>query len=226
MSGETYVYAALLDVLGYKDLLKSDRDKGQLQFKDQLKKAMAVLSHVNEAEYQYQAISDTVLLTCAKREHLLPFLKMLREVQIAFLNEGLLIRGGVTYAQHFKSAHLTYSHAIARAHELEVQSAVYPRIVIDENILAMFDASEELDSIIQSRLVTVWNGINFLNILDAKNWQQVYAAAKSIFLAQEAQLRKNEKDFLKHVWLENYLFSAPDAKADAARYIPAMKLLT
>ena len=59
----TYVYAALLDVLGYRQRLQQDLRGGTLSFKDSLQRAMQALADVNEADYSYQAISDTVILT-------------------------------------------------------------------------------------------------------------------------------------------------------------------
>ena len=131
MSSIPYVYVALLDVLAYRGRLQADRDSGTLSFKDDLQRAMTVLGDINEADFQYQAISDTIIITCPRREGFTDLLGLLKGVFVSFLKEGLLLRGGVAYSQHFKSSHVTYSHAIALAYELESRQAVYPRIVID-----------------------------------------------------------------------------------------------
>ena len=90
----TYVLAALLDVIGYRYRLERDRESGRLDFKDSLQKAMNVLSDVNEADYAYQAISDTIIITSVNVTDLPGLLGVLKRVQLSFLSEGLLIRGG------------------------------------------------------------------------------------------------------------------------------------
>lgn len=223
----THVLAALLDVIGYRDRLERDRKSGRLDLKDALQKAMNVLSDVNETDYAYQAISDTIIITSVKVDDLVGLLNVLKNVQLSFLREGLLVRGGVAYERHFKSNTITYSHALALAYQIEIDVAVYPRVVVDHNVIEMqrgnTDAWRQLSS---SELVCEWNGVYFLNILDQKNWPDVYNWAKSIYEAERKTLVGKEKEFMKHAWLEHYLFGSPFAKDGNKRYIPRPGLLT
>lgn len=223
----TYVLAALLDVIGYRNRLERDRESGRLDFKDALQRAMNVLSDVNEADYAYQAISDTIIITSVNVTDLAGLLSVLKNVQLSFLREGLLVRGGVAYERHFKSNTITYSHALALAYQIQIDVAVYPRVVVDHNVIEMqranTDAWLQLSS---SALVCVWNGVYFLNILDQKNWPDVYNWAKSVYEAEEKTLVGKEKEFMKHAWLEHYLFGSPFAKEGHERYIPSPGLLT
>jgi hypothetical protein len=217
-----YCYAALLDVLGYRSRLDQDRDTGQLAFRDQLQRALGVLGTINEALYSYSAISDTIILTCSSRREVLGFLGALKLVFVAFLKEGLLIRGAATYGAHFKSSHVTYSHAIARAYQLEQESAIYPRIVVDPNVVEMFRSNGELATLTSSRLICQSNNTHFLNVVDEDNWQTVYGAARKLFLETQRSLARNERAFMKHAWLEGYLFSSPFADTTQQRYIPGI----
>jgi hypothetical protein len=223
MSAELpYVYAAILDVLGYRQRLDADRQMGTLGFKDDLQAALQVLTEVNEAEVAYQAISDTVILTCPKRETFLDFLKVIKNVQIAFLRRKLFVRGGLTYAQHFKSTHVTYSHALSSAYEIEKGLAIYPRIVVDHNIIEMFRDAGELQPIVDSMLVCVCNGTFFVNIIDDHNWQEIYDYGRQLFLHDVSVLFRKEPEFSKHVWFENYLFGSPFNPFTSDRYIPGV----
>lgn len=227
MSAEVpYVLAALLDVLGYRDLLASDRESGRLKFKDALQRAMQVLSDVNEAQYAYTAISDTIIITRTDDGDLRGLLTVLKNVQIAFLREGILIRGGLAYERHFKSNNITYSHAIALAHQVESAVAIYPRIVIDKNLIETQKTKGFWAEVTKSELICDCNGIHFLNLIDATNWEQVYDSAKTIYNREKTNLSGKEKEFSKHAWFENYLYSSPHAKSSQTfpRYIPTIQL--
>jgi len=222
----TYVYAALLDVLGYRQRLDEDRQKGVLAFKDSLTSALLVLSNLNEADFSYQAISDTIIVTCSQRDSFISFLEALRTIQLAFLDEGLFVRGGVSYAQHFKSGPITYSHAVARAYELESRTAIHPRIVVDHNIIEMFRSAGELTALAESGLLVDRNGVSFLNILQPNNWAKVYDAARDLYSQQAALLNRQESEFMKHAWFEEYIFSSPIAYPNKPRYIPRISILS
>jgi hypothetical protein len=220
-----YVYTALLDVLGYRQRLEVDRQTGTLAFKDALNGALQVLASINEAEVSYQAISDTVILTCSDREHLLRFLQILKKVQIAFLGQGLFIRGGVTYGQHFKSGNITYSHAVASAYEIENKLAIVPRIVIDHNIIDMLRSSNDLQPIIDRYIVCVANGVHFIDIADASNWNTLFDMGRQLYFNDQQILVRKESEFAKHLWFQNYLLASPHKMEDALPYIPGMRSL-
>ncbi len=219
-----YVYAALLDVLGYRDRLDRDRINGTLDFKNVLENSLRCLSTVNDAEFAHQAISDTIILTCTDREKLIDFLKVLRDVQLAFLENGLFLRGGLTFQQHFRSGSITYSPAYAGAHEIETKIAIYPRIVVDHNIIEMYESSERQGPLSASGLLCHCNGVCFLNILTQHNWQNVYAQSRRLYEADSARMKRNEGVFSKHFWFQEYLFSSVYAADSAQRYIPSIRV--
>ncbi len=222
-----YVLAALLDVIGYRGRLERDRETGRFEFKDALQRAVSALSEVNEAEYAYQAISDMIIVTCSRIDDILGLLRVLKSVQLSFLREGLLIRGGVAYERHFKSSNITYSHALALAYQIESSLAIYPRVVIDHNVIDMKRGNAgEWSQLTESNLVCVCNGVYFLNILDEDNWGGVYKWARNVYEADRESLVRREKEFMKHAWVEDYLFGSPFAKDNFERYMPTPTLLT
>lgn len=119
---------------------------------------------------------------------------------------ALLIRGGVAYSRHFQSSHVTYSHAIARAYELEQNYAIYPRIVIDSNIIEMFKVGTELPDILTSGLLCREQGVYFLQILSKENWEEIYKLASDIYERDKHQL--NESAFNKHLRFQIYLLDS------------------
>ena len=224
MTNLPYVYAALLDILGYRNHLNADRSSGSLDFKNALVNALSVLTTVNDAIYKCQSISDTITITCSSRDDFVEFLEVLKSVQIAFLRNGLHLRGGITFQQHFHSGNITYSHAFARAYELESTYAIYPRIVIDRNIIDMFDSRSMLRELLNPKLICHQNNVFFLNILDESNWNEIFEAAKIIFGKSEKELQKNENALIKHAWFEEYLMSSPYVNSNSKRYIPCIEI--
>ncbi|WAW09438.1 hypothetical protein NB640_09300 [Oxalobacter vibrioformis] len=207
----SYIYLALLDVIGYRARLEEDIQNADFSFKEDLQKALSFLSSVNTAVFNYQAISDTIILTCNTHNNFLKFLEILKDTFIAFLERDLYIRGGLAYARHFQNGNLTYSHAVTLAHELENKHATYPRILISPNLIEMYRSGSELQEIFGKKLLVYQNGVYFLNILDNENWDQVHDLARKIYISSKEKITFNESAFMKHLWFENYLFSSPFA---------------
>ena len=137
---------------------------------------------------------------------------------MSFLRRGLFIRGGVAYSKHFQSGNITYSHAVARAYEIESKIASYPRIVIDSNIIQMFE-SETLPEIFGNGLLAEHNGVTFVNVLDSDNWEDYFELASKMYERDRLFIRSNESAFAKHQWFEKYLFDSPYVDSSMERYI-------
>lgn len=207
----SYTYTALIDVLSYRFRLEQDRESGTYSFKEDLEGALSVFDNVNSAVFGVQAISDTIILTCNTHEQFPEFLKLLREIFYAFLRRNLFIRGGVAYSKHFQSGKLTYSHAVARAYELENSISINPRIVIDNNIVLMYSQKNgSLPKILDTGLLLKQNQVTFLNILTDNQWEEMYNLAKALYIKDKHDL--SESAFSKHLWFENYLLSSSYAK--------------
>jgi hypothetical protein len=220
MTEPQYLYVALIDVLGYRQLLERDRKSGKLDFKDKLTNALAVLDQFDRSIIKVQAISDTIIITCSEHRNLLEFLEALRKTFVAFLREGLFIRGGVAYSKHFQSNHLTYSHAIARAYELEQNQAIYPRIVIDQNIIEMYKVGSELPDILTSGFLCYEHGVYFLQILSEESWEEIFTLAAEVFEKDKEQLSTNEAAYNKHLRFQLYLIDSEYNFNKRDPYIP------
>lgn len=208
----TYSLVALLDVLAYRNHIKADRISGREVFKGKLEAALGVLTSINETELSYQAISDTIIIAANPSAALSDFLGTIGAVQRAFLQSGLLIRGGMAFEQHFKSGNLTYSHALAVAYELEQKQAIYPRVVVDESVIEMLRSGskftpEDATRIQDQRLLCVQNGIHFVNFV-ADQVAQCYELAKQIFEGEQHELHGREAELAKHRWLQDYIVAA------------------
>lgn len=215
----SYTYTALLDVLSYRFRLEQDISTGEYSLKNDLEGALSIFDSVNADIFGVQAISDTIIMTCSTHENFEEFLGILKTVYIAFLNKGLYVRGGVAYSRHYQSGRLTYSHALAKAYEIESKIAIYPRIMIDKNIIDMYKGGANLPKIFGKNLLALHNGGCFINVLDQDNWCHIYESASVMYEKDRLSLVNNEAAFAKHQWFENYLFASPYADPNKSKYI-------
>ncbi|WP_156810423.1 hypothetical protein [Pseudoxanthomonas sp. GW2] len=203
-----YTFVALLDVLGYRSKIDADRQRASEDFKTKLEAALAILTGLNETEISYQAISDTIIIANHPSARFCDLLRTLKRVHLAFLQQGLFLRGGIAFAPHFKSGPITYSHALPVAYQLEQTQAVYPRIVIDSNIIEMFSGdgklSAEAGDVQSERLICVENGIYFVNVAH-ESADEYYELARGIYQEEESALHGREHELAKHRWLQNYI---------------------
>lgn len=205
-----YTFVSLLDVLGYKNKINDDRQNGKEDFKLKLESSLSILSEINETEISYQAISDTIIVSAHPSTPFSEFLTVLARVHRSFLKNGLFLRGGISFAPHFKSGPLTYSHALPVAYDIEQKQAIYPRIVIDRNIMEMVTQGGKLESemsrIATNKLICRENGIYFINTV-GDSPESCYALAKKIYDAEAAFLDGNEHELAKHRWLQNFILT-------------------
>lgn len=215
----SYAYTALLDVLSYRFRLERDISTGEHSLKSDLEGALSIFDSVDPNVFGVQAISDTIIMTCSTHVNFEEFLRILKTVYIAFLNKGLYVRGGMAYSKHYQNGRLTYSHALAKAYEIESKIAIYPRIMIDKNIIEMYKSGAGLPEIFGKNLLAQHNGGCFINILDQDNWCPIYESASAMYKLDQLSLVNNESAFAKHQWFENYLFSSPYADLKKSKYI-------
>lgn len=220
-----YTYTALLDVLSYRFRLERDISSGEYSLKNDLEGALSIFDSVNPEDFGVQAISDTVIISCRTHEHFEEFLIILKKVFISFLSKGLFVRGGVAYSRHYQNGRVTYSHAIAKAYEIESKVAIYPRIMIDQNIVDMYNSGAGLPKIFGKGLLARQNGGCFINILDKDNWSQIYEAANTMYARDQMSLESDEAAFAKHQWFQNYLFSSSYADIEKPKYIESIGLV-
>ena len=194
-----YAYVAYLDILGYKEFLDSDVRAGTQTFKDRMTKAFRTFEGINTSRHHYKAISDSIFITCTERSAAKEFLVVVRDVYISFLAQGLMIRGGVSFGQHFENQSITYSPVLTKAYLLESEVAEFPRVMIDSNLDDMFPDLKR-DGLIL-RTGDHW----FLNIATNENFKNVWDAAEGTFRSSTHAIQKSERVRIKHRWLQDFL---------------------
>lgn len=79
-------------------------------------------------------VADEILRN--ELSNLLRFLEIIKIIQTNFINEfGLFIRGSIVKGAFFSNENIVYGDALIDAVEIESKTAIYPRIVVDAEIL-------------------------------------------------------------------------------------------
>jgi hypothetical protein len=194
-----YAYVAFLDILGYRELLEADVRDGTQTFKERMIKAFRAFEKVNHSRYQYSAISDSIFISCSDRSAANEFLCVVRDVYVSFLVEGLLIRGGVSFGQHFATQFITYSPVLTKAYSLESEIAEFPRVMVDPNMYEMFPELEGDGLILRT-------GVHwFLNVVTSETFADVFDAAERAYNLNRSVIHKSERVRMKHRWLQDFL---------------------
>lgn len=138
---------AFLDFLGASDKMRSpeESDKFLQQIKQIYNSTLSLVeernktSTINMTDIRVRIFSDNMVVAqeCVPPfdiQECLNILMFSAYIQANALLEGALIRGAITAGNFYIDDTMVYGEALVRAHELESQIAIYPRIVIDRKI--------------------------------------------------------------------------------------------
>ncbi len=160
------------------------------------------------------------------------FLTWIKGYNFYFLNKNLYLRGGISSGYHYQDDNIIFSEGLNQAYELETKKAVYPRIILDENLVQTFkrlwkNQKENLrDFGIDKLLVKDWDGTTFINpfkliqTMGVNTPQEIISESKSQIAQYEQNFYKtrlqdiknniqkyenNKKIQTKYLWLEELL---------------------
>lgn len=138
-------YIAFFDVLGYKDKMKELPHDDLL--KDLYSSVINTINTIDDSnkilfrtknELRVSIFSDNIAICMNTSDtgpvELLSFLEVIKEVQLHFLENGLLLRGGVTKGNLAINDLIIFGQALIDAVKLE-QEEEFPRIVISDDVI-------------------------------------------------------------------------------------------
>lgn len=132
-----------LDILGFKDHL--DQAEADAKYVRRISGAFACVNdHLRERipglkSRRLSQYSDCVTISYRIDEPSSAYylLSELQQLQIALAGRGFLVRGGVTIGPLVHDAGQLFGPAQVKAYELESKQAVYPRILVDVQVIEM-----------------------------------------------------------------------------------------
>jgi hypothetical protein len=133
---------AFYDVLGWRShITRAATDEVKIgELRRLILRASRMLGVQHERiskDIRYSTFSDNVVMSITPEERrIVHLLGTLACFQIGCAAAGFLVRGGITIGDLIHDSESVFGPGLNRAYELESAIAVFPRIVVDESILA------------------------------------------------------------------------------------------
>lgn len=143
---------AFLDILGFRKLIKDY--SGDKSILNNIKSALELATsnivlkgeEIINLDVKYNQFSDC---TCISMYHpsiselfndeitaiIIDMLYTLISFQIDMMKSGLFIRGGLSTGFHYADDNMIFSKGLIKAYDLESKKAVYPRIILDDELV-------------------------------------------------------------------------------------------
>jgi len=242
MDEQQYIYknraVAFLDVLGFRQKLidfeqearnnrigsnvaESEETAYQRQYisykaNDFINTFKSAISKLDVEKYRYYLFSDNICITSIKdtsKSDLQDLLLVITELYFEFAQKGYFLRGGIDYGLFIDEKEIAVGIPLARAYELETKKAVYPRIVLSENLVKEFQAinnkgEKVYDYLYSDALILDSCEIKFLNVFlqvfqsdYREDRERFFKKFNNVIVTNLEENKANEVVFVKFKWL-------------------------
>jgi hypothetical protein len=167
--------------------------------------------------------SDSIVISIPKAESrgVWTLFKLLKELQIRLIFQNILLRGGVVHGKLIHENQLIIGPALINAYEVESKSALYPRIVIDPNVLRLYERKGGI-SIMKLRIEDRDDGKTIAHDLDGTSFIDYFNSVdpyitedvRTYFIALNEMIRKglNRKYGtgirMKYMWMKEKVINS------------------
>ena len=209
---------AFLDLLGTSATIMNDEHDSNLYSMNYILQAafdMCSDKHLCKAEVKVKAFSDNIVFSMELPDDLTELERLARvqnvlEIcayfQIAAFGRGIATRGGITIGTYFCNDIFVWGKALLRAYKMENTVAIYPRIVLDTNVLNILPDKDNNGN--KQHAVTDVDGTIFLDYLSyftmpSRN-EYIKRSLNDITYIKKS-LKPDERVLQKWEWIRNYL---------------------
>jgi hypothetical protein len=201
----SYQYFCFLDVLGYKEYIDKDMREGTNIFKDKLITSFRIFEKINASDVKWKSISDSIFISVGTQYEISKFFELIRNIWLEFLANGLLLRGGISFDEHFENNNITYSKVLVDAHSLENETAFFPRIVIKDTIIEMEKEKGKINELVSEDLIIKSGDDYIIDTFPNERKDEIYEHLKEIVKSQKGIIYKNANVRAKHLWLQDFI---------------------
>ncbi len=226
---ETSQYiVAYLDILGIAARMKEGKDRQKLAmnklhnlytFSMDISKRIAMEGY---NDIQFKIFSDNVIIVKRLSEQsdkrlldIRALLYCVSHFQCLAVRDsvGWLIRGGITIGELFIDETMVWGEALLKAYDLESNSAIYPRILLDASLLSQIGSDEELNEFVRQD----FDNLCFLNYLYIQHFGGEGLKNGFQMMLDELNGRYSERIYQKLCWHMNYVNRELDGKNEKKR---------
>jgi len=179
---------AFIDILGFKDAVNNtvERKNGkEIENRYEIEKIDNLLNeellYLNIREYllgepeikgkETSQFSDSIVISYSNVEDIYLILFDIYLLCVMALEKGFLYRGAIVYGKVIHTKNKLFGPAIIKAYKMEQEQAVFPRIIIDDEVLdiAKRNYAERADSEYEKLLKLIpcdFDGKRYINYID------------------------------------------------------------
>lgn len=121
---------------------------------------------------------------------------------------GWLVRGGISIGKLYIDETMVWGQALLRTYELENSIAIFPRVIIDSNILSELLDNDEL----KEYLSKDFDNMHFLNYLYIQHFGGRFLENGFRLMVNELNGRYSDRVYQKLYWHMNYVNKELDRK--------------
>ena len=133
-------YVAFVDILGFQEIINKSRNSAKLV--DELATVLKAMGERNTAleqalgeDFRAQNFSDSIIMSEAvSAQGLSHLLYQVQELALRLLQQGLLIRGGISKGDLFHAGAAIFGPAFIEAYRLESNVANFPRVILGAEV--------------------------------------------------------------------------------------------
>jgi hypothetical protein len=162
-----YYYVAFLDILGFSDMVAKDCSGPSINAV-----YLPKLFRTHKTAFEYATkldgakvtqFSDSIIFALPySPDKFVGVVNHVAALQQKLLQDCILSRGGLSYGKHFSNDEFIFSEALIRAYKIERDRAIYPRVVVDDDLLDLLGPS--IDNL-QLALIREADGACFVDYL-------------------------------------------------------------
>jgi hypothetical protein len=139
---------AFLDILGFSELVQTGRQHDILDVMNDIETRFDTLERMKNP-VDLTAFSDSIFLSAAPLDDDFGIVRLVQYVLhmvSGYFWRGILVRGGITIGDVYHKHPVVFGPALIAAYEIESQQAVYPRIVVEEEVMHRFVTSNHMQT--------------------------------------------------------------------------------
>lgn len=209
---------AFIDILGAKALIKKDVDGSLNTVHRVYEKSLEIYEKIFKEliPFDITIFSDNIVIgrEIVNKPLLASYFQavhfMAAIVQESFLSQGLLVRGAIAYGSYFKDDIMVWGNALTKAYELESSAAIYPRIIVDPELVGELELFQRKELLSKLWLKQDNDGLFFIDYLQDKFIKQfdlVLLKELATFDQRIIDCGNDTRIMQKNIWQLNYIKS-------------------
>ena len=211
---------AFIDVLGSTEAIMKDADKSLQMMHDAYSEAIDLYQSLFDKERRIKPnakiFSDNIVVSVSREGEsghgaFCAVAMISAIIQVQFLKHGFLTRGGIASGSFFVDNMMVWGTALVKAHDLENNLALYPRIIVDPDLIGDLKLADPKCIFVKCKEWIEQDTDNFFMI----SYLNKYLLNKEIFiiklmgLAEDNIVKYNSEGKLKAcqkwLWFSNYI---------------------